>query len=71
MPAVVGDAGLVVGERDVTAWAAAIDRLLENEALRRAYAASGLERAHTRFAWPVIARAHLAFFEILTGRQPA
>jgi phosphatidylinositol alpha-1,6-mannosyltransferase len=71
MPTVVGDAGLVVAERDVTAWAAAIDRLLENDALRRAYAASGLDRAHTRFAWPVIARAHLAFFDALSGGEPA
>jgi phosphatidylinositol alpha-1,6-mannosyltransferase len=71
MPSVVGDAGIVIGERDVTAWAAAIDRLLENDGLRRAHTASGLERAHARFAWPVVARAHLAFFDTLTGGRPA
>ena len=52
MPSVVAGAGIVVGERDVTAWTAAIDRLLDNDAVRRAHAASGLKRAHSRFAWP-------------------
>jgi phosphatidylinositol alpha-1,6-mannosyltransferase len=66
MPSVVGDAGIVAGERDVTAWTAAIDQLLGDETVRRTHAARGLERAHARFAWPVVARAHLAFFEMLT-----
>ena len=65
MPSVVGDAGVVVAERDVPAWAAAIDRLLGDESLLRAQAARGRERAQARFAWPVVARAHLAFFETL------
>ena len=29
----------------------------------------GLERAHARFAWPVVARAHLAFFESCVTRK--
>ena len=32
----------------------------------RAHAGGGRERAQARFAWPVVARAHLAFFETLT-----
>ena len=71
MPSVVGDAGVVIGERDVTAWSAAIDRLLDDDALRTAHGASGLERAHARFAWPVVARAHLSFFDALTTGSPA
>jgi phosphatidylinositol alpha-1,6-mannosyltransferase len=67
MPAVLGTAGLVVGERDVAAWAAAIDRLLGSAAVRADYAASGRARAVSAFAWPVVARAHLAFFEALLG----
>ena len=67
MPSVVADAGVVVGEHDVEAWPRAIDRLLGDEGERRAQAARGLERAQTRFAWPVVARAHLAFFEALTS----
>ena len=70
MPTVLGDAGVVLAEEDVTAWAGAIDRLLGDAALLRAYAAAGLERANARFAWAVVARAHLAFFEALTEGRP-
>jgi glycosyltransferase involved in cell wall biosynthesis len=66
MPSVVGDAGIIAAEHDVTAWTAAIDRLFGDDAARRTHAARGLERAQARFAWPVVARAHLAFFEMLT-----
>ena len=66
MPSVVGDAGVLVAEADVAAWTAAIDRLLGDDGLRRALAAKGIERANERFAWPVVARSHLTFFETLT-----
>ena len=66
MPSVVGDAGVIAGERDVTGWTAAIDRLLGDAARRREQAARGIDRAHSRFAWPVVARAHLSLFEALT-----
>lgn len=70
MPSVVGEAGVVVAEQDVTAWTRAIDRLLGDDAILQDHAARGLERAHTHFAWPVVARAHLAFFEALAeGRR--
>jgi glycosyltransferase involved in cell wall biosynthesis len=71
MPFVVGDAGLVIGERDVAAWTSAIDRLLGDDAVLREHGARGLDRAHARFAWPVVARAHLAFFETLMEGRPA
>jgi phosphatidylinositol alpha-1,6-mannosyltransferase len=71
MPSVVGDAGLIVGEQDIPGWAAAIDRLLGDDAARREYAANGLERAHARFAWPVVARAHLSFFDALMAGRAA
>ncbi len=67
IPWVVGDAGLVLGESDAAAWTAGIDRLLGNDALLRDYAARGIERANARFAWPVVARAHLDFFEALSA----
>jgi phosphatidyl-myo-inositol dimannoside synthase len=66
MPAVVGDAGVVLAERDVTAWREAIDRLLESDAVLRDHAARGVERANARYGWPVVARAPLSFFETLT-----
>jgi glycosyltransferase involved in cell wall biosynthesis len=73
MPSVVGDAGVVLAEREVSAWSQAIDRLLGDEAVRRDHAARGVERANARFGWPVVARAHLSFFESLmeTAGQPA
>ena len=73
MPSVVGDAGVVVAERDVTAWTQAIDRLLGSDAILRDHASRGVERANARFGWPVVARAHLSFFEALMGaaRKPS
>jgi phosphatidyl-myo-inositol dimannoside synthase len=71
MPSVVGDAGVIVGEQDVAAWAAAIDRLIGDDAVRRDLAARGLERAQGHFAWPVVARAHLSFFDALMEQGPA
>ena len=69
MPSVVGDAGLVLAERDLTAWTQAIDRLLGSDALLCDHGARGVERANARFGWPVVARAHLSFFEaLLEGR---
>jgi glycosyltransferase involved in cell wall biosynthesis len=71
MPSVVGDAGVILPERDAPAWTAAIDRLLGHDAVLREYAARGRERANARFAWPVVARAHLAFFNALMEGRPA
>lgn len=65
MPSVVGDAGVVVSEHDVTAWTQTIDRLLGDEAVLRDHAARGVDRANARFGWPVVARAHLSFFDTL------
>lgn len=71
MPSVLGDAGVVVFEEDVAGWTAAIDRLLGSEALRREYSARGADRARARFAWSVVARAHLDFFaELVESRAP-
>lgn len=63
IPRVIGDAGVVVPEGDTGAWTSMIAALLEDTRTRRAYAARGLARARERFAWPVIARAHLDWFE--------
>jgi glycosyltransferase involved in cell wall biosynthesis len=65
IPHVVGDAGLVVDEADVASWTSAIDRLLGDPALRRELSVRGIARAHDKYAWPVVARAHLSFFEEL------
>ena len=65
IPHVVSDTGLLVDEADVARWTEAIDRLVGDPDLRRDLAARGLARAHEKYAWPVVARAHLAFFEEL------
>lgn len=65
IPFVVGDAGVLVEEKDDGGWTAAIDRLLGDAALRCDLAARGLDRVHERFALPIVARAHLAFFDDL------
>jgi glycosyltransferase involved in cell wall biosynthesis len=65
IPHVVANAGVLVEERNTAAWASAIDRLLTDPAARAELSARGIARAHEKFAWPVVARAHLAFFETL------
>lgn len=70
IPYVVGDAGIVVPEADEAAWTNEIGRLLESPTLRADFAARGLARAKSEFAWPDIARKHLAFFDELLD-QPS
>jgi glycosyltransferase involved in cell wall biosynthesis len=67
IPHVVADAGILLPEQDVAEWTQALSRVLESVAERREYRERGLARAHQRFAWPVVARAHLSFFEELLG----
>jgi glycosyltransferase involved in cell wall biosynthesis len=65
IPHVVGDAAEVVAEDAVGEWTAAMASLLSDPQRRRELASRGQARAHERYAWPVVARAHLAFFEEL------
>jgi glycosyltransferase involved in cell wall biosynthesis len=65
IPHVVGDAGVIVGECDEPAWRRAVGELLESPARRLELGRRGLERAHAVYAWPVIARQHLDFFDEL------
>ena len=66
IPYVIGDAGLVVPERDIDRWTLEIDRALADASLRHDYASRGRHRATTRFAWHTVATEHLRFFEELT-----
>jgi glycosyltransferase involved in cell wall biosynthesis len=63
IPHVVGDAGLVVGEKDEQGWLRTLTELLQDPAAQRALSARGVDRARTRYAWPVVARQYLNFFE--------
>lgn len=72
IPHVVADAGVIVAERDRDAWVAAVGAVLEDSDRRHALAVAGRERAATRFAWPIVARRHLDFFdELLAGTAVA
>jgi len=69
MPAVVGDAGRVLPEGDSAGWATALDTLLDDSAARAELSRRGRNRAVAAFAWPVVARRHLEFFDaLLEGR---
>ena len=68
IPHVIADAGVVVGEADAAGWAAALGDLIENPGRRAELAARGAARARERYAWPVVARQHLLFFEALVDR---
>jgi glycosyltransferase involved in cell wall biosynthesis len=65
IPHVIADAGVLVDERATGQWSAALAGLLDSPAKRSEISARGLSRAHERFALPVVARAHLDFFEEL------
>jgi glycosyltransferase involved in cell wall biosynthesis len=67
IPYVVADAGIVLGERDVDEWTGAIERLLADPGLRADLAGRGRRRAVASFAWPIVARRHLDFFDELAG----
>jgi glycosyltransferase involved in cell wall biosynthesis len=56
IPEVIGDAGLLVPERDPGALAQAIDRVLSEPELRESLIERGRRRAQQHFAWPVVAR---------------
>jgi len=62
IPEVIGDAGLVVPERDPAALAGAIDRLLKDRYQRQALVERGHQRVRTRFAWPVLSEQTNALF---------
>ena len=68
LPFVVGEAGVIAGECDEDAWVRAIAELIGNPAARAELSRKGIERAHSAYAWPVVARNHLEFFsELLDG----
>jgi len=67
IPHVVGDAGVLLPENDVNAWTSTLTRLLQDSAARRDLADRGLRRARTEFAWPIVTKRHLDFFDEITA----
>jgi glycosyltransferase involved in cell wall biosynthesis len=66
IPAVVADAGVVLPEADEGRWAADLGAVLGDAGRRAELRGRGLDRAG-RYAWPAVAREHLAFFDRLLG----
>jgi glycosyltransferase involved in cell wall biosynthesis len=72
IPEVIGDAGLVVPERDAAALAGALDRLLTDAVLRDNLVARGRQRVANQFAWPVVASQTVGLFrQAVAHRQRA
>jgi glycosyltransferase involved in cell wall biosynthesis len=69
IPHVLGDAGILLPEADVEAWAATLGRVLADPVERRDLADRGLRRARTEFAWSVVARRHVEFFDALVAHS--
>jgi glycosyltransferase involved in cell wall biosynthesis len=66
LPEVTGDAALLVDPRDEGALVAALQRVLDDSALRASLRERALERAH-HFTWERCARATLAGYDEITG----
>jgi Glycosyl transferases group 1 len=64
------ETGLVVSPGDSTALRAALQRLLDDPALRRRLGAAGRERARSRFSWSAATDATLAVYSEAAGRMP-
>jgi glycosyltransferase involved in cell wall biosynthesis len=62
IPDVIGDAGLIVPERDPAALAHAIDAVLADADLRQRLVARGRDRARRGFDWSTVAEQTLALF---------
>jgi glycosyltransferase involved in cell wall biosynthesis len=71
IPHVVADGGVVCPEGEVNGWRDAIGRLIDAPSQRVGYIKKGLDRAHSIYAWPIIAKQHLVFFEELLDSRPA
>jgi len=65
LPSVIGDAGLILPEEDVNAWARALENLLESPGRRADLGKRGADRVKQNFTWTAVARKHLEFFERL------
>ena len=67
IPHVVGDAGLLVSGESPGVWARAIEATLEDKGGCEELSTRGLVRVRERFAWPVVAKTHLDFFDSLVA----
>jgi glycosyltransferase involved in cell wall biosynthesis len=69
IPYVIGDAGRVVGEKDVAGWAQAIDELLSDDSAREELRRRGLARA-PQYSVTTIAQQYREYFRWLAAQSP-
>jgi glycosyltransferase involved in cell wall biosynthesis len=69
IPFTLGDAGVLLPERDESAWVAALDTLLDSGAKRRELSERGRQRALSEFAWSVVAKRTLAFLDMASASE--
>jgi glycosyltransferase involved in cell wall biosynthesis len=62
---VIADAGEVVAETDLRGWVARLGALLESPERRAELGARGQAHVKAKYAWPIIAKQHLEFFDTL------
>jgi glycosyltransferase involved in cell wall biosynthesis len=67
LPEVVGDAGIMVGQADVSGLAGALERVLTDPALACRMRDAGLSQAR-RFSWPASARALIGAYSGILPR---
>lgn len=67
IPFVIGDAGIVVGEREIPEWARSIARLLESGSERQALADRGLARCRDHYDVQAIAKRYIDFYHELVA----
>jgi glycosyltransferase involved in cell wall biosynthesis len=66
-----GENGLLVQPGDVAALAAAIERLLDDDALRARLAGAALDEVRRTYAWPTVARQITDVYAALAGTRPS
>jgi glycosyltransferase involved in cell wall biosynthesis len=69
IPEVIGEAGLVVPERDPRALAGAINRVLGDAHLRSSLVERGRQRVQSHFAWSVVAQQTLDLFQAAVAHR--
>ncbi len=69
IPYVIGDSGVIVPESDVNGWAEALQRLLEDPALREELAGRGYARCREKYSTTRIAQHYVSLYHELSETQ--